>query len=106
MRVSETVHAEPAFSIDAPNYRVNFWKRSAEGAWALEALVLTEVRSVIEALEWVEEHSNGRRFELFAECREEAVGAFARPRTSGLVRLLGENPNVGPTVVIGRFEKT
>jgi hypothetical protein len=103
MRASETVHAEPAFSLGAPSYRVNFWQRSGEGAWALDAFVLTEVREVTEALEWAEEHANGRRFELFAEGQEEPVGFFGTPRTSGLVRLLGENPNIGGPVVIGRF---
>ncbi|MGA1838840.1 hypothetical protein VD659_18125 [Herbiconiux sp. 11R-BC] len=105
MRASETVHAEPAFSLDAPNYRVNFWQRSGEGAWVLDAFVLTEVRDVSEALEWAEVQANGRPFELFAEGRDEPVGAFGTPRTSGLVRLFGENPNVGEPVVIGRFRK-
>jgi hypothetical protein len=105
MRASETVHAEPAFSLDAPSYRVNFWQRSGEDAWALDAFVLTEVREVTEALEWAREHANGRRFELFAEGQEEPVGSFVTPRKSGLVRLLGENPNIGEPVVIGRFTR-
>jgi hypothetical protein len=82
---------------------VHFWQRSGEGAWALDAFVRTEVREVTEALEWTENLAKGRRFELFAEGQEGPVGSFGTPRTSGLVRLLGENPNIGEPVVIGRF---
>lgn len=82
MRASETAHAEPAFTLDAPSYRVNFRQRSGEGAWALDAFVLTEVRDVTKALEWTEEHASGRCFELFAEDREAPIGSFKTPRTS------------------------
>lgn len=106
MRVTETVHAEPRDSIDSTAYRVNFWQRPpAEQSWSLDAYVLTEVDDVTEVLRWVDEHANGRRVEVFAEMDWEPVGPFELPRTAGLVRLLGDNPNAGVTVEIGRFVK-
>jgi hypothetical protein len=105
MQATETVHAEPRSSVDAPNYRVNFWQPTPQGAWNLDAHVLTDVPDVTEALRWVSEHSNDRRFELFAETDAEPVGRFDVPRSTGLVRLAGENPNVGTKTVIGVFRK-
>ena len=105
MRASETVHAEPAFAVDAPNYRVNFWVQSSGGAWSLDAFVLTEVANASEAIAWAQEHADGRRFELFAEAHPEPVEAFEVPRTSALIRLLGENPILGVPVLIGTFRK-
>lgn len=103
MRASETVHAEPRDSIDSPNYRVNFWTPGQ--GWALDAHVLTEVTDVAEVLTWVHENAAGRRFEVFAELNPEPVGAFQAPRTAGLLRLVGSNPNAGDTVLIGTFVK-
>ena len=105
MHATETVHAEPRSSVDAPNYRVNFWQPTPEGAWSLDAHVLTEVKDVTEALRWVSEHSNGQRFELFVETDVEPVGRFGAPRSSELVRLAGDNPNVGTEIVIGVFRE-
>lgn len=104
MRLIETVHAEPRDSVDKPAYRVNFWQQSG-GSWNLDAYALTEVEDVAEVLRWVDENATGRRFEVFAEVDDEPVGSFHNPRRSGLIRLLGANPNVGQTVEIGRFEK-
>lgn len=104
MRPIETVHAEPRDAVDSPAYRVNFWQRtSPEHAWNLDAYALTEVEDIAEVLRWVDEHALGRRFEVFAEMDEEPVRSFQSPRTTGLVRLLGSNPNAGETVEIGSF---
>jgi hypothetical protein len=98
MRAVETIHAEPRGSLESPRNRVNFWSRpQPRYAWNLEAYVLTDVGDVLEVLQWVEEHAEGRRYEVFAELDEEPVRAFAEPRTSGLVRLVGSNPNAGET---------
>jgi hypothetical protein len=106
MRAIETDHAEPRDSVDAPCYRVNFWVQPRPGySWALDAYALVEVQDVSEALRWVDEHANGRLFELFAETDFEPEAPFGTPRKTGLVRLLGSNPNAGETVEIARFEK-
>ncbi|MFB2597447.1 hypothetical protein ACEXQE_06620 [Herbiconiux sp. P17] len=105
MHAAETVHAESRSSVDAPNYRLNFWQPTPPGAWSLDAHVLIDVKDVTEALRWVSEHSNDRRFELFAEMDLEAVGQFDVPRSSGLLRLAGDNPNVGTEIVIGLFRE-
>lgn len=108
MRVIETVHAEPRELLGSPIYRVHFWQQPAPGySWPLEAYVLTEAEGVTEVLNWVEEHARGRQVEVFAEMDEEPVGSFTTPRRTGLLRLLGSNPNAegGVTVEIGRFAK-
>ena len=80
--------------IDSPTYRVNFWVKPRPGyGWNLDAYVLTEAGDITEVLRWVDEHADGRRFEVFAETDAEPVLPFGTPRTSGLVRLLGSNPN-------------
>lgn len=104
MRLIETVHAEPRYSVESPSYRVNFWQASGS-AWALDAFALTEVEDVTEVLRWVDAHARGRRFEVFAELDDEPAGSFQTPRTTGLVRLLGSNPNAGEPVEIGLFVK-
>ncbi|WP_198295437.1 hypothetical protein [Diaminobutyricimonas sp. LJ205] len=98
------LHAEPRVSVDSPAYRVNFWQRSGL-AWSLDAYALTEVEDIAEVLRWVDEHADGRRFEVFAEMDDEPEGSFQSPRMAGLIRLLGANPNLGVSVEIGRFEK-
>lgn len=101
MRSIETVHAEPRDSVDSPSYRVNFWDRPSPGfAWNLDAYVLTEVEDIAEVLGWVDEHARGRRFELFVESDDEPVRSFESPRTTGLVRLIGSNPNAGEPIEI------
>ncbi|MBG6054755.1 hypothetical protein IWX81_001145 [Salinibacterium sp. CAN_S4] len=106
MRATETVHAAPRDSIDLPAYRVNFWQRlSPEQAWNLNAYVLTEAENITELLRWVDEHAAGRRFEVFVEMNEEPERWFQSPRTTGLIRLLGRNPNAGETVEIVPLEK-
>lgn len=96
MRAIETVHAEPRDSDDSPCYRVNFWEQPRPGyGWNLDAFVLVEVQDVSEALRWVEEHANGRPFELFAEMDSEPEKPLGAPRKASLVRLLGNNPNAG-----------
>ncbi|WP_199182493.1 hypothetical protein [Cryobacterium sp. Y11] len=104
MRPIETVHAEPRDCVESPCYRVNFWQRSGQ-AWALDAYALTGVEDITEVLRWVDEHALGRRFELFAEMDDEPERSFQNPRKTGLIRLLGTNPNLGETVEIGRFVK-
>jgi hypothetical protein len=56
-------------------------------------------------IRWVDEHANGRLFELFVETGFEPEEPFGVPRKTGLVRLLGSNPNASESVEIGRFEK-
>lgn len=104
MRSIQTDHAEPRYSEDFPCYRVNFWVQPHPGlAWNLDAYVLLGVMDVTEALRWVDEHADGRLFELFAETDLEPEGSFGTPRKTGLVRLLGSNPNAGETVEISLF---
>ncbi|TFC96753.1 MULTISPECIES: hypothetical protein [Cryobacterium] len=106
MRATETVHAEPRDSIDSPAYRVNFWQRpSPEHGWNLDAYVLTDVEDITEVLQWVDEHAAGRRFEVFVEMNEEPERSFQSPRMTGLIRMLGSNPNAGETVEIVRLQK-
>lgn len=105
MRAIETDHAEARYCEDSPCYRVNFWVQPHPGyAWNLDAHALLEVKDVYEALRWVDEHADGRLFELFAETELELEGAFGTPRKTGLVRLLGSNPNAGETVEIRLFQ--
>lgn len=105
MHASETVHAEPRDSVEAPAYRVNFWQLSpSRGSWSLDAYVLTDAKDVTEVLTWAEMTADGRRFEVFAEVDDEPVSAYEKPRTASLVRLFGSNPNAGESVEIGRFE--
>jgi hypothetical protein len=102
MRLIETVHAEPRDSVESPAYRVNFWQPSGS-AWSLDAYALTDVENVSEVLRWVEENARGRRFEVFAEIDDEPAESFTTPRKTGLVRLLGSNPNATEGVVFARF---
>lgn len=107
VRVFDTVHAEPQSYSGAPSYRVHFWQRpSPQHAWNLDAHVLADVQDVTEALAWVEANARGRRLELFVETEEEPAGAIEAPRTTGLVRLLGSDPNESERVEIGRFAPT
>jgi hypothetical protein len=104
MRAYETVHAEPNDSIDRPSYRVNFWSPSGS-TWGLDAWVLVEARDINEVLQWAEKQAEGRRFEVFVEMDEEPLKSFHSPRTSGLIRLYGSNPNTGVTLEFGRLRK-
>lgn len=107
VHVFDTVHAEPHDCREAPTYRVNFWKQpSPQHAWNLDAHVLRDVEDVAEVLTWVDANADGRRVEVFVETDEEPIGPFDTPRTTGLVRLLGSDPNDGDRVEIGRFERS
>lgn len=107
VRVFDTVHAEPQSYSEAPRYRVHFWQRpSPEHAWNLDAHVLADVQDVTDVLAWVDEHARGRSAEVFVETADEPEGAFDTPRTTGLVRLLGSDPNASEPVEIGRFTPT
>lgn len=104
MRASETVHADSRDLIDSPNYRVNFWQQaSPEYGWNLEAYVLTEAEDFTEVLQWVNDQAVGRRFEVFVEIDREHVRPFGTPRTTGLIRVLGTDPNLGEPTEIGSF---
>lgn len=106
MRVIETVHAEPRDCAESPCYRINFWVQPLPGyGWNLDAYALTDVEDVSEVLRWVDEHANGRLFEVFAETDFEPEGSFETPRKTGLVRLLGSNPNAGESFEMGHFKK-
>lgn len=101
MRAHETVHAEPRRILGQPTYRVNFWERPGpDTGWQLDAFALSEVNGVAEAIAWAEQHSRGRRFELFVEIGDEAVHDFHTPRRSNLIRLAGADPNDGVSVEI------
>lgn len=105
MRSIGTVHAEPSDSVESPVYRVNFWQQPGPGyAWNLDAYVLTEARDITEVLLWVNEQADGRPFEVFIEMAEEPILTFEQPRTSGLIRVLGSNPNEGERFNIGEFK--
>ncbi|MDJ0356894.1 hypothetical protein [Paenarthrobacter sp. PH39-S1] len=64
----------------------------------MDADALIDVEDIAEVLRWVDEHANGRLFEVFAEMEDEPEGSFGTPRKTGLVRLLGSNLNEGGTV--------
>ena len=94
MQVVETDHAEPKELVPAPNYRVNFWdRRSPETSWSLDAYVLFEVEGINEVLKWASENANGRPYEVFVEFEDEDAHELAIPRTTPIIRLLGEDPN-------------
>lgn len=104
MHASETLHAENHEFIDSPLYRVNFWEQaSPPRGWMLDAFVLSDVEDLTQVQQWIEENARGRRFELFVEMQHEPVGPFESPRKSGLIRLLGSNPNAGETVHVASF---
>lgn len=104
MQASETVHAENHDFVDSPFYRVNFWEQaSPPRGWMLDAFVLSDVEDLTQVHQWIEENARGRRFELFVEMQHEPVQPFASPRKSGLIRLLGSNPNAGEPVYISAF---
>ena len=99
MREIPTVHAEPRENIESPVYRVNFWQKPAAGrGWSLDAYALTDAEDITEVLRWVNENAHGRRVEVFAETDDEPEGSFQTPRKTGLVRLLGSNPNAEGSV--------
>ena len=106
MRAIETVHAEPRDLVDSPGYRINFWQQSPHGnSWNLDAYALTEAKDISEVLHWVDDHAEGRRFEVFAEIDEEPMGSFEDPRRTALVRLLGSDPNAGESYEVVSFGK-
>lgn len=104
MRATQTVHAEPEEFIDSPSFRVNFWQQaSPQHGWALDAWVLTDVEDINEVHQWIDENAHGRRFELFVEMEPEPVLPFTTPRTSGLIRLLGRDPNTVAGIEVASF---
>lgn len=106
MRVFETIHAEPRETVYSPCYRVNYWQQPHPGiAWNLDAYALTGAKDITEVLRWADEHSNGRSFEVFAEIDDEPEGSLQNPRKSGLIRLLGSNPNAGEPHEIASFKR-
>ncbi len=66
--------------------------------------MITGVTDVTEVLQWVKENKDGRHVEVFAETDTEPVEPGV-PRQTGLVRLLGNNPNPGKSSHIGTFVK-
>lgn len=104
MRVIPTVHAEPEGYQDCPTYRVNFWqRRPGRVAFSLEAFVVSGASDVNQVKEWIRTHAAGRSYELFVEVGGGAPGDFQTPRTGALIRLEGEDPNLGEMTEIGRF---
>ncbi|MGO2051888.1 hypothetical protein ACT3TP_02720 [Glutamicibacter sp. AOP38-B1-38] len=71
----------------------------------LDAYALVEVQDVSPALRWVDEHAEGRSFELFLEMGFEQEGPFGIPRKTRIVRLMGSNPNAGKPVEMGNIKK-
>lgn len=103
MHIEPTPHAANTSRINSPNYRINFWTPSGE-VWALRAFVITGATDVTEVLQWVEENKDGQHVEVFAEMDTMPVQPGV-PRQSGLIRLLGSNPNAGVSSRIGTFVK-
>lgn len=109
MQIISTSHSEASSCIEDPVYRVNFWSReSPETAWNLEAFTLSKTEGVNEVLEWAENDTQRRQFEIFVEAEDEPT-EFGRqaatsgfPRKASLIRLAGTNPNLstieGPSV--------
>lgn len=95
MKAEPTVHSEELEEVAHPVYRVNFWEKplSAASGWNLDAWVVFEAADLDEVSQWVKDHANGRRYELFAETASQPYLGFETPRTSNLVRLAGSNPN-------------
>lgn len=93
MDIHETVNAGNSLEEDAPTYRVNFWSDMGRGSWGLEAFTLHSASNVTEVLEWAEQTSQGRRYEVFVEVEGEEPTPYEVERTTPLIRLLGEDPN-------------
>ncbi|MBC9953696.1 hypothetical protein ICM05_03385 [Leucobacter sp. cx-42] len=105
MQALSTVHAEPEFSNESPNYRVNIWHRQTS-CYALDAYYLTGVRDAYEALAWAKQQAAGNLYEVFVEASDSSDTPFRVPRTAGLVRLFGENPNAVDEGVTSVFRLT
>ena len=100
MEIHATGHAEPAYGIEVPIYRVQFWEQPAPGyAHNLDAFVLVGASSVEEALKWASDNARGRVWELLLEIEPEPVGAGLQIRRSALARLAGTNPTEHSYVV-------
>jgi len=105
MFVSPTTFADPGFfSQSQPVYRINFWERHTKnGAWNLDAYVLTGAVDVNEVLRWVETHQGPRRVEVFVEVDGGPPDSPDTPRNFGLIRIAGEDPNNGASIPLGTF---
>lgn len=103
MIASPTTFADPRSMVAAPAYRVNFWAPLSGGAWSLDAFVLFEVADVTEVMAWVEQHRDARKVEVFVEVEGGPETPKAEPRRSGLIRILGDDPNKGVSVPMGTF---
>ncbi|WP_202800890.1 hypothetical protein [Salinibacterium sp. PAMC 21357] len=95
MKAEPTVHSEAFEELERPAYRVNYWERpgSSASGWNLDAWIVFDAADVDEASQWVKDHANGRRYELFVETVGEVYSGFEEPRAANLVRLAGSNPN-------------
>lgn len=100
---SGTSFADPLFLEATPAYRVNFWEGGPSGGWNLDAFVLSGASDVAEVLKWVEQRRQGRTVELFVEVNADPAVSMDARRRSGLIRILGEDPNEGVTVSFGVF---
>ena len=103
MITSHTTWADPLFLEDAPVYPVNFWGRSPGDGLAMEAFVLVGASDVAEVMSWVKHQRHGRKVELFVEVNADPAVSMDVQRRSGLVRILGEEPDKGVTVPLGTF---
>ena len=98
----EVRHVDPRdmqWESEPIGYRVYFWEpledgrspRPGEAApWASDEYELTEVRDVIEALEWADAKADGRRYTLYA------VHQRGAPEL-GILHLLGVDPTIAPS---------
>lgn len=95
MHAHETVHAEPRGQIDSPTYRVNVWREPPlpYTSLQLDARVVTGAENIREVLSWAEDYARGCTYEVFVEIDDEPLHEFTRPRSVGLIRLFGDNPN-------------
>lgn len=97
MHAHDTVHAEPQLQIEAPRYRVNFWREPPlpYTAFQLDAHVVTDAEDIREVLSWAEDYARGCTYEVFVEIDDEPLHEVTRPRSVGLIRVFGRDPNQG-----------
>jgi hypothetical protein len=100
---SRTTFADPLFLEVTPVYRVNFWELGPSDGWNLDAFRLIGASDVAEVMSWVEQCRRGRNIELFVEVHTDPATSMDIQRRSGLVRILGEDPDEGITVPFGNF---
>jgi hypothetical protein len=74
---------------DFPTYRVHFFADPGFGlhGWTSDEFELQQARDVKAVIEWAEKEAGGRTYIIYA------LVAAPHPTSSGLLRLLGHDPN-------------